>query len=134
MQGNVEGKLRTHFYDADYIGSEIPEKNQNLIGIAILHNNEAKIVPRALSDFETITSIELYAQKISIFGGKQTICIDKSNLSTGNISVYSISGQLIKHSEISEKFSAINIYKRGTYIAVYSENGLVIKKQKVQVQ
>jgi hypothetical protein len=42
--------VRTAIYQADYIGSSVPEGRYDIIGIASRYNNSLQMVPRSLSD------------------------------------------------------------------------------------
>lgn len=51
LNGNASTVLRTQYADLNYIGTAIPAANQDLIGVVLVFNTTAQLVPRSLSDF-----------------------------------------------------------------------------------
>ncbi|MBE9468575.1 MAG: T9SS type A sorting domain-containing protein [Bacteroidetes bacterium] len=55
-----EGVLRSHFYNVDYIGTDIPDTIVNVVGVAVYDYNVAKIAPRDAADITGVEGSELF--------------------------------------------------------------------------
>ncbi|MDD4198314.1 MAG: chitobiase/beta-hexosaminidase C-terminal domain-containing protein, partial [Paludibacter sp.] len=98
--GTNSGVLRTQYSDLPYIGSAIPTVPQDIIGVVLMNNTTAQLVPRTADDFSntvfespTILVAEAEVATMSAQVGTvdaETITVNGQNL-TGNI-ILSVTG------------------------------------------
>lgn len=133
-QNEAQGILRTHFYNADYMNTEMPIGSLNITGIALWHFDAAKIVPRMLSDIEKLTGVNEFNHQFLVYGGNQQINVKKSTNGTGTLWVYNITGQLEKQFQVTENNSTLQFAKPGLYVVKYYENGIYFEAATILIK
>lgn len=125
--------LRTHFYNMDYIGTAIPDKNVNITGIALWHYEEAKIVPRKASDIEDASGINKSNIDIKIFSNGTQLFVQQINTATDIVEIYRFDGRKSTTHRPNASFMSIDIEYNGLYTVLIKRNGLLIKTEKIQI-
>ncbi|MDO5655031.1 MAG: DUF5689 domain-containing protein [Flavobacteriaceae bacterium] len=105
--------VRTNFYQADYIGTDLPTTYVDLIGIASEFNGTSQLYPRDSEDIiESLSVNDLNLRnmnvKVAVNNGKLHI----SGFDAHKITVYNINGQVVGNSDF------VGNLKTGTYIAL----------------
>lgn len=105
--------VRTNFYDADYIGDNIPAETVHLVGVAAEFNGESQLFPRDSDDIITNLSVldpSIDASKVKVATVNNTLYI--TGFDAKQIAIYNVNGQLVSNSKHIGNLTA------GTYIAV----------------
>jgi hypothetical protein len=124
--------LHTHFYNADYIGTETQDHWYNITGIAIWHEGEAKLVPRSLDDISIGSAINNYGINTRIYSIDKFVMIENAE-DFKHASVYTTQGQEIKQLKLSpNEKNQFQIDLPGIYIVVL--RGETIKTEKVIIR
>lgn len=112
--GSAENLIvRTNFYDADYIGTALPEGTVHLVGIASRFNDDAQIFPRDSEDIIDNLSVRnpdfnTALVKVAVANGELRV----AGFDVKDIAIYNTNGQLVGTSK------AVGSLPVGTYIAV----------------
>lgn len=92
--------MRTNFYDADYIGSIIPQGNQAaVVGIAAQFNGDGQFYIRDADDLAgTPLGLESnkFSPKISLYPNPATEVVTLELQGQAQIAIYSVLGQLVR--------------------------------------
>lgn len=105
--------VRTNFYDADYIGTAIPNYIVDIVGIASEYEGTAQWYPRDSDDImETLSvnDIRVNAANVKVALSSNTLHIN--GFQAQKVSIYNMNGQLVGNSVFVGNLNA------GTYIAV----------------
>jgi hypothetical protein len=134
--GNGESNtvVRSHFYNVDYIGTAIPDKAMNITGIALWHYDEAKIVPRMLSDFEEASSVSDLNSIARVYSYNNKIVVDNPEYDKSKIAVYSIDGRRVKEKQADSNIYTIEMEKAGMYIVVINVDNMPVQSRKVIIK
>jgi hypothetical protein len=81
---------------------------------------------RFILHFSPLGVGETWNENVNIFAANGAIYLDFSEYLPGNITVYTIMGQLIYSSQVSEGMNTINMERTGTYIVKVSNEKTVI--------
>ncbi|HPR61318.1 MAG TPA: DUF5689 domain-containing protein, partial [Prolixibacteraceae bacterium] len=125
--------MRSHFYNIDYIGTAIPDKNVHITGIALWHYDEAKIVPRTANDIEEGTGINNINIDTEIFGNGKQLFVKQINTATDIIEIYRFDGRKLTTHRPAESSISIDIENNGLYTVLVKRNGMLIKTGKIQI-
>ncbi|MBN2263771.1 MAG: chitobiase/beta-hexosaminidase C-terminal domain-containing protein, partial [Prolixibacteraceae bacterium] len=125
--------LRTHFYNMDYIGTAIPDKNVHITGIALWHYDEAKIVPRRASDIEEGTGINKSNIDVKIFSNGTQLFVQQINTTTDIVEIYRFDGRKLTTHRPNASFISIDIENNGLYTVLVKRNGLLVRTEKIQI-
>lgn len=112
--GSAENLIvRTNFYDADYIGTALPEETVHLVGIASRFNDDAQIFPRDSEDIIDNLSVRnpdfnTALVKVAVANGELRV----AGFDAKDIAIYNTNGQLVATSKAVANLAV------GTYIAV----------------
>ena len=125
--------LRSHFYDADYIGTGMISGSMKVTGIALWHSNKAKILPRMATDMEDLTSVAGFYSNVKIFAAKKIITILKAE-DNSTVEIYSSNGRKVKSANAQAANVSVNMDKAGLYLVVLKSGQQIVKVQKVAIQ
>lgn len=118
---NASGAIvvRTNFYDADYIGTQIPTGSVDITGIAAEFNGVSQLWPRMQSDITSsmsVADVNAAARKVSVVVVNNYLTAD--NFTAVNTVVYDFNGAVVS------KSAYVGQLPQGNYIAVMvDENG-----------
>lgn len=126
--------MRTNFYDADYIGSVIPEGTQIAIaGVAAHYYNIGQFFPRHMADLDgsTLAVKNIQKENLNIFPNPAT---DKFYINVNNktqVEVFSIIGEQVIRTQITDNKTPISLLnlKPGVYMVQIRQNGNSITKK-----
>lgn len=104
--------VRTNFYSADYIGTELPSGAVHLTGIAGEYQGAAQMYPRDAEDIATmgVNDIAINAKNIKVAVANNQLQI--TGFDAENVVIYNIKGQKVSNNTFVGSLGA------GVYIAV----------------
>ena len=115
--GSGEIVLRTAFFNADYIGTEIPSGDFSLMGLVGQFNQTAQFTPRSLEDWGPVPNddnvinpvqTQLLGNYPNPFNPSTTIEFNLAKADKAEIVIFNIKGQAIRHYNITDAKSGIN--------------------------
>lgn len=132
--GNDIVPMRTNFYNADYIGATIPIGTQVAIsGIASHYNGYGQLFSRDTKDIDgTSLSVKnLQKQGVSIYPNPATDRIYVDVNSNAIVEVFSILGEQVIRTQISDKNTAISLQdlNSGVYMVKITHKGKATAKK-----
>ncbi|MDY0076981.1 MAG: DUF5689 domain-containing protein [Bacteroidales bacterium] len=114
------GVIRTQYSDVDYIGEAIPTDPQNITGVILQYNSNMQLIPRSLSDFETVAAatpiVTVDPASLSGFtyeegngpSSSQSFTVEGSDL-TADVSITPSANYEISQDDISFQTTAITL-------------------------
>ncbi len=97
--------MRTHFYDANYIGDVIPSTKEDITGIIIYSYNVNYIVPRSRIDMKESVGIEeVDSEELSIYPNPVRDILN-INAEVSKVEIFAVNGQQL----LTSQSNSINI-------------------------
>ncbi|WP_432411927.1 T9SS type A sorting domain-containing protein [Rasiella sp. SM2506] len=120
--------FRTAFFEANYLGLEVPTNNVNIAGIITERNGTYYLTSRSLNDVNGIilSNNQVTQSTFTIYPNPthgDFINITSTSAAEMGIAIYTISGQLLLHT-ISRKTINISTLKSGLYLLKITQDGI----------
>ncbi|TQD38571.1 T9SS type A sorting domain-containing protein [Haloflavibacter putidus] len=136
--GSLDIVLRTQFYDADYIGTEIPATTlDNLVGIAAQFDNgtdpvEPQIFPRSLADFNAnlatdnpvLTDVSIYPNPAN----GNMVNIQTKEAGSIQVNVFNMLGKQVMTKTVNNSLN-IQTLATGVYLLQITQEGKTATKK-----
>jgi hypothetical protein len=109
--------MRTQFFGADYIGTEIPSGDFSLAGLVGQFNQTAQFTPRSSEDWGPVPNddnvinpvqTQLLGNYPNPFNPNTTIEFNLAKADGAEVVIYNIKGQAIRHFKINDAKAGIN--------------------------
>ena len=109
--------MRTLFFGADYIDTEIPAGDFSLVGLVGQFNQTAQFTPRSLADWGNVPNDDNVINPVQTqilgnypnpFNPSTTIEFNLAKADNAEIVIYNIKGQAIRHLRINDAKAGIN--------------------------
>lgn len=132
--GNDITPMRTNFYDADYIGTIIPEGTQaGMAGIAAHYYNIGQFFIRDMEDLNgtTLSVTDFKKESASIFPNPATDRLYINVDSKAQVAVFSIIGRQVIQTQVANDKTAIPVQdlNSGVYMVQVTQNGNTVTKK-----
>ena len=119
INDGTAGKLRTAYVLADlpYIGTAIPQVNQNITGISYNYSTtETDIVPRTSADMvnTTVTAVNQVSTNSGIYASKGNVVF--SAKAGENVEIYNAVGQKLIQTKTVEGLNSIQVSSKGVML------------------
>jgi len=125
--------MRTNFYDADYIGDNIPTGIQDaMVGIAARFHDDGQFFIRDRDDLEgTPLSTDKFTKNdVSLYPNPTTNLVNIEIEGQANVEIYSFLGQKVIEKNIQEKeIIAVDHLNSGIYLVKITQNGNTVTKK-----
>lgn len=131
--GTAASTLRTNFFDADYIGTNLPTEPMSYVCIVGAFDDIAQVTPRDLGDIFTlgindlpqIAGFELYPNPVT----DGIVHINTANNEAKDISIYNLVGKLVYQTNTSATSINIDELDAGIYMIQVVEAGHVATRK-----
>ncbi|MFD2433891.1 T9SS type A sorting domain-containing protein [Mesonia maritima] len=131
--GSETSILRTNFFDADYIGNQIPTGTINLVGLGAEFNGTAQIYPRNSNDIDanlavenaTISEFSLYPNPTST----GTVQIKTAKNTEAEVAIFNILGQKVLAQKLTSNAVNVSTLQSGVYLVKVIQDGKATTKK-----
>ena len=124
LNGATNPVLRTQYSDLDYIGQTIPTSPQDIIGVVLMYNTTAQLVPRSLSDMVS-TGLSTAKQNLKLFAANGKINFEAAEGET--VEVYNTVGQKVLSTAAISGNNSLAVNAKGVvFVKVGNRTGKVI--------